>query len=89
MTNVSSESPGFAAGVLKRAASTAGICLALIVASGAAVGQEACVNTKIDDPIPGLIPASSTRVQLGTIHRVHLARRRSGCSGGAKSHFRA
>jgi glucose/arabinose dehydrogenase len=48
-----------------RAGAAAGTCLALTVFSSAAFGQ--CVNTKIEDPIPGLIPQSSTQVNLKTI----------------------
>ena len=66
MRNPALKSSGcFAAAALKRGAATVSICLALAATSGAAIAQ--CVNTKIEDPIPGLIPASSTQVKLATI----------------------
>jgi glucose/arabinose dehydrogenase len=48
---------------LKRSATAIGACLAL--AAGSAFAQ--CANIKIDDPIPGLIPASTTQVKLETV----------------------
>jgi hypothetical protein len=66
MRNPALKSSGcFAAAALKRGAAGVSICLALAAISGAAFAQ--CVNTKIEDPIPGLIPASSTQVKLATI----------------------
>jgi glucose/arabinose dehydrogenase len=40
------------------------LSLGLAAAALCAPSYAQCVNTKIDDPIPGLIPASSTRVNL-------------------------
>lgn len=50
---------------LRHCLTAIGVCLALTALSTSAHAQ--CVNTKIDDPIPGLIPASPTKVNLQTI----------------------
>jgi glucose/arabinose dehydrogenase len=54
-----------AARTLRHCLTAIGVCLALTALSTSAHSQ--CVNTKIDDPIPGLIPASPTKVNLQTI----------------------
>lgn len=47
---------------------TIGTCLALAAISGSAFAQTQCGDhVKIEDPIPGLIPPSSTQVNLKTI----------------------
>ncbi|MDB5911695.1 MAG: hypothetical protein JWP22_370 [Ramlibacter sp.] len=65
MTKPSLQTARIPAATLRRATCAVSVCLALVAASGAAFGQ--CVNTKIEDPIPGAIPVSPTRVELATI----------------------
>jgi glucose/arabinose dehydrogenase len=51
--------------LFKRSAAVLSVGLALAVLCGNSFAQ--CTNKKIDDPIPGLIPASKTRVKLDTV----------------------
>lgn len=52
--------------LLKRSLTALGAGLAFAALTGPSFAQ--CTNLKIDDPIPGLIPASSSRISLETIH---------------------
>ena len=51
--------------ILRRVVAAVGISVALAATSSGAFAQ--CANVKLEDPIPGLIPASSTRVTLETV----------------------
>lgn len=54
--------------LLRRCLATVGACMALAAFSGSAFASDTCDGvTKIEDPIPGLIPPSRTHVTLETI----------------------